>query len=358
MKLLYAGTAQTIILDHELANGLTLKFTVFGEDGNPVDNSAGNPLKDIALTYNSTSKRYEASVVIGAEVPEQYLRIWFAGSSLIPVRFMPEDYLLKQVPSAIMKSEIVPVGYFIEYGIAETSKVDPYLSQGLEAFIGQNYEGLKSILAAAESELEIKSSIYFSPREFTERQDYYFDRYTIQLWQFQTRYTPVIELLGFDLTLAGQTLAQLPLEFFIFDQLQGLIEFLPIPGSTSGQGLYSYMLANLSGYAHSLFAYGAVSRIPCFFTARYKTGLWNDSIVSKNDKEFIRQLITRRAVQKILPTIDPGMREGSKSEGIDGLNASLNYSGERYLNIFKAEEDENIKYLQKKFGRQVEMVVV
>ncbi len=358
MKILFSGIAQKIQLDQEIASGATLTFTIFGEDGTPVNDSTGAPIKNIALGYNGTSKRYEASTTIHADTPEQYLRVFFTGTAAIEPQYTPEDYSLKSPAINTVKPEIVPIGYFLEYGLAEASKLDPYLSEALASFTAQNREGIKAMLSAAEAELEFRTSIYFSPRTLLEKQDYFFDRYTIQLWQFQTRYTPVIELVNFQLQIAGQTISELPLEFFVFDKYQGLIEFLPVPSGQSGQGLYSYMLANLSGYALSLLNYGAVSRIPCLFAATYKTGLWDSSILTSTDKELIRQLITRRALQKLLPVIDPAMREGSKSEGIDGVSASISYTGERYLNIFKAEEEETIKYLQKKFGRSIEMVIV
>lgn len=357
MKNIYKGIPQTIRLDQAFATGKTLKFTVFGEDGTVLPDSTGADISEITLVYNGTSLKYEKEITIHADTPEQYIRIYFTGDSALLPTYTPEDYKLIPAITSGLKTEIVPIGYFLEYGLAVASKFDPYLSDGLSAYTANNTEGVRAVLAAAESELENRLSIYFTPRTLTEKQDNYFDRYYIQLWQFQTRYTPVIELVKFELQIGDTVITELPLSFLIFDKLQGLIEFLPVPNSSTGQGLYQYMLSNLSGYSASLL-YGAVQRIPCFFNLTYKTGLWNNEILNSNDKDFIRQMITRKAVQKLLPIIDPGMRQGSISEGIDGVSASINYNGERYLNIFKAEEEENIKYLQKKFGRSVEMVIV
>ncbi|GAB1348364.1 hypothetical protein MASR1M107_05760 [Ignavibacteriales bacterium] len=103
--------------------------------------------------------------------------------------------------------------------------------------------------------------------------------------------------------------------------------------------------------------YGGIERIPCFFHATYRTGIFSAS-TDKSEKEMIRQLVSRRALVKLLPVIDPGFRQTGRTEGIDGVSSSRSYAGDRFLNIFQQQEEETCKYLMQKYGKNFELIIL
>ncbi|MCA0388480.1 MAG: hypothetical protein LCH52_08295 [Bacteroidetes bacterium] len=355
MKQIYKSIPQTIsINESSLGTSKTIKITIIGEDGKFILDHLSNPIKDIIL--NEYAGIYSKEITFHQNTPEQYIRVYFqSNDTIILPKYHPEDYSLIDLPGLAQTSELVPVGYFLDFVLASGSKLDIALTKGIQAYLSENRAGITSILKAAESELEQKTKLYFSERTLIEKKDYFFDKFTSHLWQFVVQYPPIVELVDFSLKIADHPIIEVPKELFVFNPLEGVIEFLPVPtGATTG--LYSMLLQNFGAFGMSIM-YGGIERIPCFFHATYKTGIFN-ALTDKSEKEMIRQLVSRRALVKLLPVIDPGFRQTSRTEGIDGVSSSRSYAGDRFLNIFQQQEEETCKYLMQKYGKNFELIIL
>lgn len=355
MKQIYKSIPQTIsINESSLGTSKTIKITVLGEDGKIIIDHLSNQIKDVILGENAGV--YSKEIIFHENTPEQYIRIYFiSNDARIPPKYLPEDYSLIEPPGLDQTPELVPTGYFLDFVLATGSKLDNALTRGIQAYLSDNQAGIKSILKTAEAELEQKTKLYFSERILVEKKDYFFDRFTSHLWQFVVQYPPVNELIDFSLKIADHPIIEVPKDLFVFNPVEGVIEFLPVPtGSTTG--LYSLLLQNFGAFGMSIM-YGGIERIPCFFHATYRTGIFSAS-TDKSEKEMIRQLVSRRALVKLLPVVDPGFRQTGRTEGIDGVSSSRSYAGDRFLNIFQQQEEETCKFLMQKYGKSFELIIL
>lgn len=357
MKKIYSGHSQTIALDQEgIQSGKTIFLTVFAETGKPVKDSLNVNLANIALSYNSTSKKYEKSITIHADTPQQYVRLYFFSSDTsIDDQYQPEDAQLVS-PTSELAIELVPTQYFIDSVISVDSKLDETYKIAVDNYVKQNRSAIRDMLNAAQGDLEAQTSLYMTERIITdEKKDYYFDRFRLHLWQFAVNYPPLNELLDFQIKYGDVEIVKIDLKMFVHDRMTGIIEFLPVPNAT--QGLYSLLLQNLSGAAAGILFAGTVERIPSFFRATYKTGIIYEGS-DPREKEMVKQAVCKKALQKILPIVDPGIRQPSRSESIDGVSSSRSYGGTQMLQMFAQEEEQFVHYIKKRYGKNFEMVII
>ncbi|GAB1348363.1 hypothetical protein MASR1M107_05750 [Ignavibacteriales bacterium] len=229
MKQIYKSIPQTIsINESSLGTSKTIKITVLGEDGKIIIDHLSNQIKDVILGENAGV--YSKEIIFHENTPEQYIRIYFiSNDARIPPKYLPEDYSLIEPPGLDQTPELVPTGYFLDFVLATGSKLDNALTKGIQAYLSDNQAGIKSILKTAEAELEQKTKLYFSERILVEKKDYFFDRFTSHLWQFVVQYPPVNELIDFSLKIADHPIIEVPKDLFVFNPVEGVIEFLPVP---------------------------------------------------------------------------------------------------------------------------------
>lgn len=344
-----------------LPNGLTIKLTIIGENGKPIKDSSNNEIKDVTLTqYNSTEFTgvYYQDITIHADTPDQYIRLYYTCSQYnILNTYQPQD--AKLVGSSLKDAEVVPVQYFIDYILAPEINIDPLYRKAIGDYVKRNREGVRKYLQGAESQLERATRLYFAERTITdEKKDYFFDQFNIHLWQFEVAYPPINELVDFKIVYGQKEIAKIDTKFFVFDRVQGLIEFLPSPTGDSA-GIYSMVLGGVAmgGSPFLFLTSNNLSRIPALFRATYKTGLIYDGCDVK-EKESIRMAICNRALINMLPKIDPALRSGSYSEGADGVSSNRNYMVRDILKGYEEQEKEFIEDLRTKYGRNLDVVVV
>jgi hypothetical protein len=358
MKFYKKGIAQTIVLDQAgIASNSTIKFSIVGEDGTHLKDSANTDLKDITLVYNATSLKFEKEITILATTPEQYIRLYFYGTGGVVVSsiYYPEDAKLEANIGVVTASaEIVPVQYYIDYILAASAKVnDPNFQTAVQAYIADK-NGIRSFLKSAQDDLEKDAEMYFTERTLTEKRDNFYEEFPSHLWQFQVAYPPLNELVSMQIMYGDNLVADIGVNLFVHDRMMGLIEFLPLPGGSSA-GLYTLLLENISGVAITILRGGLLRRIPNMFKATYKTGIFVGA--DEFEKEGLRKAISRRAFMDSMHIIDPAGRQGNDSESIDGVSKSRTFRTDKILDKLQKEETEYIKKLQKKYGKTINMVI-
>jgi hypothetical protein len=387
IKKLLCGSAQTLLLDWtnvvNLTNFLTtdegaipitvdgeemlvsplvakweIYFNLFDEDGQAVTDAAGNPIKAIKFDFDTDKNQFSKSITINESTPNQYVRLYVYSSDVdIADGAQPEDYKLEKLEVAAMGTELVPVSYFIDFILSPETKLDPAYAEAVASYAKNNRPGIKSFLRSAESRLESKTKLFFQERIITEQRDYFFDQYTIHLWQFVVGSPPINAITDYKLQFANQQIADINPKLCTYDRMMGIIEFLPYPAGES-LALYSMLLTNMSAMAVTVLNDSALSRIPNMFVCSYRTGLVFPGC-DEGEKESIRQAICKKAFKASIPIIDPGIRQTSRTEGIDGTSSSRNYGGyDKLLERIDKEEDEFVFDLMKKYGKLAEMVVV
>jgi len=352
MKEIRRNIAETIILDQDLPAAKDIQLNIFSEGGKPV-------LNNIALTYNSTTKKYGTTVTIPGTVEPQYLRFYFSSSNIdvrIEQKYNPEDYILKDTAIASAATEIVPVQFFLDYVVSSSSKLEEGFEDTVRNYAENNRDGLRSMIITAQAELERACRLYFTERTISESKDYYFDAFAMNLWQVVVNNSPINSLEKFEIIYGQSPIADLNTQLFVWERMMGIIEFLPVPGGDSA-GMYSLLMNNLSGMALSIFSNSNIERIPNMFRITYKTGLIYEGC-DKIEKEDIRQAVSRRALIKLLPILDPSVRQRSRSEGIDGVSSNRSYGTSDLIKTMKEEELVYIHDLRMKYGRNIDMVIV
>lgn len=358
MKTVKKAVQQKIVLDEKIISpDRNIFLTIAGEDGNIIRDGTGELIEERPLSYDSELQKYGTVLIISPDLPLQYLRFYFSSPDHeIPEEYAPEDYRLIEGTTGAQGQEIVPLGYFIDYFLSVNTKADPLYKSSVENFIRANRTGVKSYISGAVNELETKTKLYFAERTVTESKDFYFDRFTAHLWQQAVNYPPVNEIVSFKLKYGSAEFIDISTTLLIHDRMMGTIEFLPVPGG-DGSGLYSLLLGKLSGYAVSLLSHSTLERIPALFRITYKTGLFFSG-QEEQEKEAVRQAVCRRALMKILPTIDPSVRMPSWSEGIDGVSTSWSYANDRMFQMFRDQEEEFCFNLKMKYGRNIDAIII
>ncbi len=357
MKIVKIGS-QVLALDQlGLTPGKDVLLTIVGEDGSIIKDTSANDLENLSLDFNSATGKYEVELSIAETTPEQYLRLYFSSEELeLDSEFTPQDAKLT-VGFTTAKQEIVPVQYFIDYMLSSDCKLDPAYKTAVDGYVKNNREGIRSSLLSAQGKLEKKSKLYFTEREIKEeKKDYYFDRFSLHLWQFMVQNPPINELVSFKIQYANNPVAVIDPKLFVFDRLQGIIEFLPVPGGDSA-GLYSLLMSNLSGLALTILTNSNIERIPNMFIVTYKTGLIYNGC-DEAEKESIRQTICKRTLRELQPIIDPSVRQGNRTESIDGASSSRSYNNDKIFDRYEKEEEEFINDLRRFYGRNIDMVIV
>lgn len=356
MKKIKIGVPQVITLNQaNLPTDKEIYLSIYGESGNLLTNSESQELEDIQLTYNSTSKLYEAEVTINQISAEQYVRLLFTSLDIsIQDIYSPEDayiFSTKQV-----KQQIVPLQYFIDYVLNINSNADPLYKETLTNYISSNRNGLKSYLEAAQSNLEMQSNLYFQETTLTEKRDNNYEQFNIHFWQFAVNYPPINSLESIKLKFGNTEIADISTTLFKFERITGLVEFLPVPTGESAH-LYNLLLTNLSMFGAGIINGGLYGRIPNMFEYTYKTGLITDG-TNQNEKESIRIAVCRRAFIDLLNFIDNSGKINSISESMDGVSKSIGYTTSDLIRRLKEDEQNFITILQKRYGKGVDMVVV
>lgn len=352
MKEIRKSIDEVIILGQELPNGKDIRLNIFGEDGKQL-------LNNLQMGYDVTINRYSVTINIPEIVEAQYIRLYFTSIQpdvKIEQKYSPEDYKLTNISITSTTNEIVPIQYFLDYVVSSSSKLEQGYEDTVTKYSEENRDGIRSILISAQDELERACRLYFTERTLSETKDYYFDSFSMNLWQVVVNYAPINSLEKFEIVYGQTKVADIETKLFVFDRMLGIIEFLPVPGGDSA-GMYALLMNNLSGMALSIFSNSNIERIPNMFRLSYKTGLIYDGC-DKIEKEGIRQAVSRRALIKILPIIDHSLRQRSRSEGIDGVSSSRSYGTNDLIRGLKEEEAVYIHELRMKYGRNVEMVIV
>lgn len=336
----------------------TILLSIVGENGSPIKKADGTLITDISLSEYQGTGVYYTDLTLHADTPDQYIRLFYTSNEVnIQSLFQPQD--AKLIGSYTKTAETVPLQYFLDYVLNGANNLDPLYRKAINGYVAANRDGVRSFIAAAESDLERKTKLYFAERTISdEKRDHFFDRYSCHLWQFAVAYPPINELISFELKYGNNKVANISPNLFVFDRVEGLIEFLPAPSGDSA-GIYSVLMNNLAmtGTGLTFLTAANLERIPAMFRATYKTGLIYNGCDEK-EKESIRMAISNRALMKILPKVDPAMRTGSYSEGIDGVSGSRNYIVKEVLREYKEQEEEFCNDLRMKYGRNLDMVIV
>lgn len=355
IKNIKKGVPATIIFEQaNIPVQKDIRLAIVGERGNVIKDSAGLPLENIKL--DEVSNKYQTTATISDQEPDQFIRLYFSSNDIVVQDiYYPQD--AKLISGLQAKAEVVPVQYFIDYVLNGQFHADPIYKKAVTDYAFNNRDAVKRELLSAEGKLELKSKLYFSERTISqEKEDFFFDRFSIHLWQFIVNYPPINNLEKFEIQFGSRPVAEVATSLFIWDRETGIIEFLPAPSGDSA-GLYSLLMQNLSGLTLSIFLNSNLERIPALFRATYKTGLIYTG-GDEAEKEAIRGAICNRALMNLAPKIDPAMRSGSFSEGIDGVSAQRSYNVKEVLRELKEQEDEFVKDLRQKYGRNLDMVVV
>lgn len=358
MKSLKKGIPQTITLEQEgLSFNADVKLSIADEYGNFVKDNSNNDLKNLVLEYNSETHLFEVEVTIHENTPPQYIRLYFFGTNqtVINSDYYPQDARLEENAGTVIGSaEIVPIQYFIDYVLASKSKLDAEYEAAVAEYI-KDKNGIRSFLMSAQDDLEKDCEIYFTERTLTETRDNYYENFPSNLWQFQVAHPPINQLEDFQIVYGENVVANVNVKLFVYDRILGLIEFLPLPGGESA-GLYTLLLENISGIAISILRGGILNRIPQMFKAVYKTGLFTPD-ADPIEKEGLRKAISRRAFMDLLHIVDPAGRKNSSSESIDGVSASKSFRADQILKTLQEQEKEFVRKIQKKYGKNVNMVI-
>lgn len=358
---IYAGTQTRVILGQGgLPAGIDIRLTIIGENGNVIKDANNLPIENKKLNEFEEGIYY-CDITIHQDTPEQYLRLYFKSNDVnILKQYSPQDVkLFGNDVLSVARPEIVPLSFFLDYIMNYNNNLDPLYRNAIKSYVDNNREVVRNYLLSAEGDLELKTKLYFTERTIVdEKRDYFFDRYNIHLWQFQVAYPPINELVEFKIQFSQQKLATIDKRLLVFDRVEGIIEFLPMPTGDSA-GIYSLVFNNLSVTGTSLtFLSGLnLARIPALFRVTYKTGLIYEGCDIR-EKEAIRMAICNRALMKILPKIDPALRTSNYSEGIDGVSASRSYLVRDILRDYQEQENEFVHNLRMKYGRNIDMVIV
>jgi hypothetical protein len=356
MKKFKKGISISVPLDQVIVEGNVILLTIYGEDGNPINDNENYPIVNKQLTYDSITKKYLVELTINANTPEQYLRLYFDSINVdIAPEYQPEDACL--IDNTVVLQELVPVQYFIDNIINVDSKMDIAYRKGFIQYINNNRTAIRDYLFAAQSQLETETQVYFTEREVTdEKRDYYFDSFRSNLWYYKTRYNPLTEFISFKLKFGENELIQISKEFFVVDKDAGTIEFLPsASGNTSS--LYTFLLTNMTGLSYNILSGGILDRVPCLFHVHYKTGIIHSGS-DPVEKNAVRLAVAQRALVQLLPLVDQAMRSASITEGLDGVSTSYNFNPEKVINFYKEEEAKFIKNIKQKYSQNIHMVIV
>ena len=350
MKQIQKGVTQVIALDQVLTTGKHVSVSLVGENGTTILTQT--------LTYNTDTKLYQASVTIPQDVTNQYLRFYFqATDATILPAYYPEDYELVDGLFTGIQAEIVPTSYFIDYILSANTKLDSLYKTAISKFVADNRPAFQKYLQTATYQLERECRLFFSERTITgEKKDFFYDKFSMHLWQFMVQNPPINSLVSFKLVYANSVIADIDPSLFVWDRKGGIIEFLPVPSGDS-MGLYSLLMSNLSGLTLTILTNSTLERVPAMFRVDYKTGLIYSG-TDPNEREAIRQAVARRALVNILPIIDPTVRQPSFSEGLDGVSTSRSYGTDRMMKDYREQEKQFIHDLRTEYGRNIDMVVV
>jgi len=356
MQRIKIGTSQKIVFEQpQTPENKQIFLSIYGENGQPIKNSNGTEIIDSPLTYDSTAKSYSIEITIAEETTVQYIRLYYSSADFeISEENSPKDAYLYN--NKIVRQEIVPVQYFINYMLNIDSNLDPLYRATLTQYIENNRTGIKNYLFAAQSELETDTGIYFEERTLTEKKDNNYEQFNIHFWQFETNYTPINSLVGMKLMFGSTQIADIGTELFNFDRITGLVEFMPVPSGNNAH-LYNLLLNNLSAFGAGVINGGIYGRIPNMFEYTYKTGLFYEG-ADPNEKENIRTAVCRKAFVNILNFVDNGGKIGSISESLDGVSKSIDYQTGDLIRRLKEDEHNFIRIIQKRYGKTVGMVVV
>lgn len=349
---------RAILGQGNLPNGATIFLSIVGEKGDVIKDQAGVSLSNVVLNQYDNSGVYYKDFTIHPDTPDQYIRLFYTSNEVnISSEYQPQD--VKLIGSYAKTSEIVPLQYFLDYVLNADNMLDPLYKKAVGDYVAKNREGVRAFLKASEGDLERKTKLYFSERLIEdEKKDYFFDRFNIHLWQFQVANPPINQLVKFQIKYGENKVAEISPELFVYDKINGIIEFLPAPSGNSA-GVYPILMNNLAltGTGLTFLTASNLSRIPALFRATYKTGLIYDGC-DEREKESIRMAICNRALIKILPKIDPAMRSGSYSESIDGVSSNRSYLVKEVLREYQEQEEEFCQDMRLKYGRNLDMVIV
>ena len=358
MKRFYVDKSNRIYYDEsDLKDSLNIYLNIIDENGNYLTDDKGGELKDLSLSFDSTAKKYYCDITFNEKSKSQFIRLYFHSKDTeIPAKYQPQDAELITVTENYGQ-DIVPVQYFTDWVLAYDYKGDRLFKENVGGFIDENRSAIKRYLRSAIDDLEKKTELYFYERTVTsEMRDYFFDRFNIHLWQFIVNHPPINDLLKFEIQYASTPIAEISTKLFVWERETGIIEFLPAPAGDSA-GLYTLLMDNLSGLTLTIFTHSNLERIPAMFRATYKTGLFYEGI-DETEKEGLRQVISIRTLRKILNTLDPTSKTPSRTEGIDGVSTTYSYNNDRLGQQLKEQEDEYCYYLRRRYGKDIDMVVV
>lgn len=357
MKKLIIGVASVITLDQTgIGSGKTVKLTIAGEDGAPLKDSNNLTLADIVLTYDGATLKYKtSSITISTGHKTQYIRLFFYSTdTTISSDYYPEDAKLESnvlTPDA----EIVPVQYFVDYILAAGSKVDLDYEEAITSYLADK-DGVRSFLRSAQADLERDCEMFFLPRQWTDKRDNYFERFSIHLWQFQTTFVPIVSLDEIKIMFGQAEIVNIDKKYFAYDKNMGILEFLPLPGGDSSS-MYTLLLQNLSNVAIAVIEGSGFQRIPNMFQVTYTTGLFYDG-ADAVEKESIRKAVARRAYLDLINYIDPRKRNASESENTDGVQATKSFRLDKIVEELQKDERKFIDSLQRKYAKTIDMVGV
>ncbi len=362
------GVLQIIQLPQTgLVQGKSIKLSIIDEDGNPVKDNSNVDITNISLTYDTKLSLYTASLIISASQPDGYIRLYFYSTdgTDISTDYYPLDARLENV-NVNAAAELVPYQYMVDYFLSTSSKLDPEFTAAINAYLADK-DGLRKGILAAQNDLEIALEMFISERTYMENRDNYFERFQSNLWQMQASYVPINDLVEVNIFYGTTPIANIGKDLFTFDRMQGLIEFLPLPGGDSAS-LYTLLIQNISGMGLAIINGGWLDRIPNMFNFTYKTGLIYKKYDSKGnltaqtdtvEKEGIRQALCRRTLINLSNMgIDPASRKTGEGESIDGTSNNVSYNLDQYVKRLKAEEDAWIIKMQRKYAKNVIGVVV
>jgi hypothetical protein len=353
MKKYTAGQAETVRLEQEVETEKNIKLTITGENGGYIK-AGGADVKDIALTYDTASKKYQTSLTFDTGQKKQYIRLYFTSAdTLIDPKYYPTDALLEDMAETISETEIVPADYLKEFFLNGQASFDPAYRKAVEEYTADK-ERIRRVLKAAEGELELELKMPITERMFYEAKTFYPENFRSNLWQQQLFNMPVTEFIELELKYSNQKLATFGPEFFIVQKDTGIIEFLPLPYGIPVV-IHQFLYSSAAGTIYPLMS-TTLDRIPNFFHYKYKAGLYNDA-ASHSEKEALRMAVARRTLMNIFNSIDPIARKNSYSENTDGVQASVTYNAGDYIKRLKDQENEFLSNMKNKYGQNLNIAI-
>lgn len=351
MKTLKIGLVNRVYLDTDRSVDV-VKITIISTKGEYAkkNNGEGTNIDNLTCNLDAETGKYYYDITFHADtIPEYYFIYWTATYQGINVEleaeFAPEDiYISEKVPTDRL---IIVPSYVMDNHLRGIDK------DIMQATFNESYQSaIRKQIKASTSQLESQTEVYFlSTLVEDERHDYDMSGIYEKYWQNILFHSPIISIEHAKLKLNDvEIVEEIPTGWVqIGNKKQGLVKIMPYAGGFGGLA-FIYKV----GFGIAVLLEGAYY-IPDFFSFDYYAGLDWDNLGS-DEKEEIRNAISRRVALNLLPNLDVHRGISSESKSIDGGSVSTSYTssaiyGEHSAAIetWRKEEKQWIQLFKKRY---------